>query len=171
MAQVRQDQQDEQLVVFVLADEFYALDIAMVKEIIAWEPVTRVPRAEGFVEGLINLRGNVIPVVDLRKRFGLPQAEVGRETRGVVVEIGNLVVGLVVDGVTEVLRVPHTQVETSAMVSGVETDFVRGVAKTEKGLILLLDADRMLTESEQGALEAGAATAKAVTDGAAVGSQ
>lgn len=167
MAQADQNQHVEQLVVFVLADELYALDIAMVKEIIAWEPVTRVPRVQGCVQGIINLRGNVIPVVDLRKRFGLPEAEVGRETRVVVVEIGQLVVGLVVDGVTEVLRVSPSQVESSVLGAGTEVEFVRGVVKTDKGLILLLDADRLLSDKEQGVLKASMASTQ-ITDVAAV---
>jgi purine-binding chemotaxis protein CheW len=153
MAQASQ-QGDIQLVVFRLAEECYALDIGTVQEIIAWQPVTRVPRTEAFVEGLINLRGNVIPVVDLRKRFGLPVTEVGRETRVVVVEIGNIVVGLVVDGVSEVLRVPQSNIEPTVALSGVDAQFIRGVAKTDKRLIILLDVDRLLVSVEQEVLVA-----------------
>lgn len=141
---------EEQLVVFRLADEYYGVDIGTVQEIIAWQPVTRVPRAPQFVEGIINLRGSVIPVIDLRKRFGLRQAEVGQQTRIVVVEVGELVVGLVVDGVSEVLRVPAERTEQpSAVISGVDTEFIRGVAKTDERLIILLDADRILAMGEQ----------------------
>lgn len=147
-------QGDEQLVVFRLADECYALDIGTVQEIIAWQPVTRVPRTADFVEGLINLRGNVIPVIDLRKRFHLKMADVGRETRVVVVEIGRLVVGLVVDGVSEVLRISQSQIEPTVAISGVDTAFIRGVAKTEKRLIILLDVDLLLAEKERESLVA-----------------
>lgn len=156
MAQASKEQREEQLVVFRLAEESYGLDIGAVQEIITWQPVTRVPRTPAFVEGIINLRGNVIPVVDLRKRFGLGQTEAGRETRIVVVEIGALVIGLVVDGVSEVLRVPAEQIEaSSAVISGVDTDFIRGVAKTAERLIILLDADQILAGREQLALAAG----------------
>ncbi|MGI6081447.1 MAG: chemotaxis protein CheW [Limnochordia bacterium] len=153
MARADQNQHDEHLVVCVLGDELYALDIAAVKEIIAWEPVTRVPRVQGWAQGIINLRGHIIPVVDLRRRFGLPGAEIGRETRVVVVEMDQLVVGLVVDGVTEVLRVSSSQVETSVLTAGGDAEFVRGVAKTDKGLVLLLDVDRLLSDKEQGVLK------------------
>jgi purine-binding chemotaxis protein CheW len=153
VARADQNEHDEHLVVCVLGDELYALDIAVVKEIIAWEPVTRVPRVQGWAQGIINLRGNIIPVVDLRKRFGLPEAEIGRETRVVVVEMGQIVVGLVVDGVTEVLRVPSSQVESSVLTAGVDAGFVRGVAKTDRGLVLLLDVDRLLSDKEQGVLK------------------
>jgi purine-binding chemotaxis protein CheW len=155
MTQAAADGREEQLVVFRLAGEHYGLDIGSVQEIIVWQPVTRVPRAPGFVEGIINLRGNVIPVVDLRRRFGLEGAEPGRQTRIMVVEIGSLVVGLVVDGVSEVLRVPASAVEPpSAVISGVDTQFIRGVAKVGERLIILLNPYRILDDREQAALEA-----------------
>lgn len=157
MSQVSREQREEHLVVFRLADEYYGLDIGAVQEIILWQSVTRVPLTPEFVEGIINLRGSVIPVIDLRKRFGLKCAEPGRETRTVVVEIGALVVGLVVDGVSEVLRVPGDRISPpSAVISGVETELVRGVAKTDDRLIILLDADQILEQREQRTLAAGA---------------
>lgn len=143
---------DEQLVVFRLGEEHYGLDIATVQEIITWQPVTRVPRAPVFVEGLINLRGNVIPVVDLRKRFDFASADIGRETRIVVVEIENVVVGMVVDGVSEVLRVMAADIEQSDSITGVDAEFVRGVARAGERLIILLDVNGILERSEQKAL-------------------
>src|SRR5437763_16976232 len=102
---------EQQLVVFELGAELYGVEIARVHEIIRLQAVTRVPRSPAFVEGVINLRGKVIPVVDLRRRFGLPSAEHTRSSRIVVVEIGDQVVGIVVDGVSEVLRVNSATVE------------------------------------------------------------
>src|SRR6266516_3972712 len=102
---------EQQLVVFELGAELYGVEIARVHEIIRLQAVTRVPRSPAFVEGVINLRGKVIPVVDLRRRFGLPSADHTRSTRIVVVEIGDQVVGIVVDGVSEVLRVSTSIVE------------------------------------------------------------
>lgn len=159
MAQAMSEQgtehREEQLVVFRLGEEHYGLDIGAVQEIIVWQPVTRVPRAPGFVEGIINLRGNVIPVIDLRKRFALAAAAVGPATRIVVVEIGTLVVGLVVDGVSEVLRVPGDRIEPpSAVIAGVDTEFIRGVAKGEERLIILLAPERVLARGEQSSLAA-----------------
>lgn len=166
MSHVGSEVQEGQLVVFRLADEFYGLDIGTVQEIITWQPVTRVPRTPAFVEGIINLRGNVIPVVDLRKRFELKQAQVADQTRIVVVEIGSLVVGLVVDGVSEVLRVQAGQIEPpSAVIAGIDAEFIRGVAKTHNRLIILLNADRLLVEKEKALLademeQAGNATGR-----------
>lgn len=155
MAGSERQQGEEQLVVFRLGDEAYGLDIGTVQEIITWQPVTRVPRTPAFVEGIINLRSNVIPVIDLRKRFELEHA-VGGETRIVVVELGALVVGLVVDAVSEVLRVPAERIEPpSAVISGIDTDFIRGIAKTEQRLIILLEPQRVLDLSEQRALAGG----------------
>lgn len=153
MAQTSGEQHEEQLVVFLLAEEAYGLDIATVQEIIPWQAVTRVPRTPSFVEGIINLRGNVIPVIDLRKRFELSHGEPRQGARIVVVEIATLVVGLVVDGVSEVLRVTARQIEAPpAVISGVDTAFIRGVAKTGDRLVILLDADRILDFEEQSAL-------------------
>lgn len=141
---------DVQLVVFRLADEFYGLDISTVQEIITWQPVTRVPRTPRFVEGIINLRGNVIPVIDLRKRFALAQAEVGNQSRIVVVEVGSIVVGLVVDGVSEVLRVQSNQIDPPlGAIAGIDASFIWGVAKTENRLIILLDPDEIVNGTER----------------------
>jgi purine-binding chemotaxis protein CheW len=149
---------ERQLVVFQLAAELYGVDIARVHEIIRLQTVTRVPRAPAFVEGVINLRGKVIPVVDLRRRFGLPSADHTRASRIVVVEIGDQVVGIVVDGVSEVLRVNAATVEPpSPVVTGMDSDYVRGIAKLPERLVILLDLDRVLAREERRALETAAA--------------
>src|SRR6476660_3506879 len=135
--------EERQLVVFQLGAELYGVEIARVHEIIRLQTVTRVPRAPSFVEGVINLRGKVIPVVDLRRRFGLPSAEHTRSTRIVVVEIGDQVVGIVVDGVSEVLRVNTATVEPpSPVVAGVDSEYLHGIAKLPERLVILLDLDR-----------------------------
>jgi len=121
---------ERQLVVFQLGAELYGVEIARVHEIIRLQAITRVPRAPAFVEGIINLRGKVIPVVDLRHRFGLPAAEHTRASRIVVVEIGDQVVGLIVDAVSEVLRIAGATVEPpSPVVAGLESEYLRGIAK------------------------------------------
>lgn len=146
---------EEQLVVFQLGQELYGLEIGAVQEIITWQPVTKVPEMPEYVEGLINLRGRIIPVLDLRKRFRLAQAETGRQTRIVVVEIGTQVVGLIVDGVSEVLRVAQERiVPPDEMIAGVGAEYLRGVAKTDDRLIILLEADRILGSAEQVAMKA-----------------
>jgi purine-binding chemotaxis protein CheW len=145
---------ERQLVVFQLAAEFYGVEIARVHEIIRLQTVTRVPRAPAFVEGVINLRGKVIPVVDLRRRFGLPTADHTRASRIVVVEIGDQVVGVVVDGVSEVLRVSGATVEPpSPVVAGIDSEYIHGIAKLSDRLVILLDLDRVLAQTERRALE------------------
>src|SRR3954470_13599676 len=146
---------ERQLVVFQLGAELYGVEISRVHEIIRLQTVTRVPRAPAFVEGVINLRGKVIPVVDLRRRFGLPSAEHTRSTRIVVVEIGDQVVGIVVDGVSEVLRVNTATVEPpSPVVAGIDSEYLHGIAKLTDRLVILLDLDRILGRDERRALDA-----------------
>ncbi len=141
---------EEQFVVFNLADETYGVDITSVREIINLQPVTRVPRAPTFVEGLINLRGRVIPVIDLRKRLGLPRAEPTRSTRIVVVEIEGNTIGMVVDGVSEVLTIAHHTIEPpTPLIGGVDAAFLRGVAKLKDSLVIVLTLDRILTVEEK----------------------
>ncbi len=148
---------EQQLVVFQLGAELYGVEIARVHEIIRLQTVTRVPHAPAFVEGVINLRGKVIPVVDLRRRFGLPLADHTRASRIVVVEIGDQVVGIVVDGVSEVLRVNKGTIEPpSPVVAGIESDYLHGIAKLPERLVILLNLDRVLARDERRALETAA---------------
>lgn len=148
-----QADRDEQLVIFRLAEEHYGVDIAGVREIITWQPVTRMPKAPAFMEGVLNLRGNVIPVVDLRKRFEFPELAHGNETRIIVVEICGQVVGLVVDAVTEVLQVSARSIEPAqGLAVNVNATFVRGVAKVGQRLIVLLDLDELLEARERAAI-------------------
>src|ERR1700704_6616574 len=122
--------EERQLVVFQLGAELYGVDIARVHEIIRLQTITRVPRAPSFVEGVINLRGKVIPVVDLRRRFGLPLAEHTRAPRTVVVEIGDQVVGIIVDSVSEVLRISPSTIEPpSPVVAGIDSEYLPGLPK------------------------------------------
>lgn len=146
---------EEQVVVLELAGEAYGVEIGKVQEIIRMQPITRVPNGPAFIEGVTNLRGRVIPVLDLRKRFGLAATEATRRSRIVVGELGQHTVGLVVDGVSEVLRVPTDAVEPpSTLVTTADSAFLRGVAKLGERLILLLDLSRILTHAEQADLAA-----------------
>lgn len=146
--------EEQQLVVFQLGAELYGVEIARVHEIIRLQTVTHVPRAPSFVDGVINLRGKVIPVVDLRRRFGLASADHSRASRIVVVEIGDQVVGIVVDGVSEVLRVSTAIVEPpSPVVAGIDSEYLNGIAKLPDRLVILLDLDRILARDERRALE------------------
>ena len=142
-----------QLVTFRLGKEEFSMDILKVQEIIRHMALTRVPRSPDFIDGVINLRGRVIPVLDLRKRFGLPEGEKTNETRIIVVDVDNRTVGLKVDAVSEVLRLPADTVEPPpSLVTGVESDYIRGVGKLDKRLIILLDVAKILTCTEKDAL-------------------
>ncbi len=140
---------ETQLVVFDLAAEYYGVDIGDVREIIRMQTVTRVPGAPSFVEGVINLRGRVVPVVDLRKRLNLTVGEQTKESRIVVVDIAGRDVGVIVDGVTEVLRIPLSSIEpASTMITNVDSDYLRGIAKLETKLVILLDLNKVLSAIE-----------------------
>ncbi|MCE5314684.1 MAG: chemotaxis protein CheW [Armatimonadota bacterium] len=143
------DDVSEQLVVMELANESYGVDIGAVNTIIRMQEVTAIPRAPSFVEGVINLRGSIIPVIDLRKRFGLPLKDVTKASRIVVVEAQGLMIGMVVDAVVETLRLPASAIEPpSPVVSSVDSAYVRGVGKQENRLVILVDLDKVLTEKD-----------------------
>ena len=146
-----------QIVVCELADEHYGLDIAKVFEIIRHQPITPVPRAPTFVKGVINLRGRIIPVVDLRDRFGMAEVEPTKETRIVVAESSSTRVGLIVDGVSEVLLLRTDSVEaTPEVAAGADAEYLRGIAKLGDRLVLLLELDGLFGLEDQNAM-AGAA--------------
>jgi len=139
-----------ELVEFRLEGEEFGVPIQDVREIIRMQEVTRVPHAPDFVEGVINLRGQVIPVVALRKRLGMPPKENDRNTRIVIVELDGELVGFVVDSVTEVLRLPKDQTEPPPeMVVGVEQEYITAVGKLDDRLLILLDPHRILSKEEQ----------------------
>ena len=142
-----------QLVTFRLGEEEYALDILTVRDINRMMEITRVPRAPDFIEGVVNLRGNVIPVLDLRKRFGLPPRERDKSTRIIVTEVGSRVVGFIVDMVKEVLRIRSDTVEPPGEITGVDAEYILGVGKVEDRLLILLDVDKVLTRKEKQVLE------------------
>ncbi|MDR1857722.1 MAG: chemotaxis protein CheW [Desulfovibrio sp.] len=138
-----------QLVTFSIGEEEFGVDILKVQEIIRTMDITKVPRAPAFVEGVINLRGKVIPIVDLRRRFGMDPRVHDKHTRIIVIEIHTLVVGFVVDAVSEVLRIPASTVEPPPpVVAGLESDYINGVGKLADRLLILLDLDRLLSKDE-----------------------
>ena len=152
---------EQQLVVFDLAQEAYGVDIGTVRELIRMQDVTSVPHRPDYVSGVINLRGRITPVVDLRKRFDLPQTEITRDSRIVVVDIDGEDIGMIVDAVTEVLRISADQIEPpSNMIAAGGSDYIVGIAKLESQLVLLLDLERVLTTvSAEGSPELLAAAA------------
>lgn len=148
-----QKEDDLQIVTFRVGEEEFSVSILKVQEIIRMSEITKVPRSPDFVEGVINLRGKVIPVIDLRKRFGLPTAERDNDTRTIVVDCEGKVVGLIVDSVTEVLRLSKNTVEPPPdIVGGVDSEYISGVGKLEDRLVILLDIDKVLSVGEKGLL-------------------
>ncbi len=142
-----------QLVSFVIENEEFGIDILKVQEIIRPVDITRVPNAPTFVEGVINLRGRIVPVVDLRKRFSLAEREQDQHTRIVVVELSDKVVGFIMDAVKEVIRVDRSVIEPPPdLAIGIDTHYIKGVAKLEDRLLILLELEEVLSVDEKKAL-------------------
>lgn len=152
---------------FFLAEEEYGVEILKVHEIIGLLPITRVPRTPSFIRGVVNLRGRVIPIVDLRLKFGMEAKEATEETCIVVVQVQGVQTGLIVDRVNEVLDIADGDVEDAPNFgTDVHTEYLLGIAKTGGRVRLLLDIDRVLSENEVIHLH-GAGSAAA--EGAAAG--
>lgn len=138
-----------QLVTFTLGEEEYAVDILKVQEINRMKEITKIPNAPYYVEGVINLRGKVIPVVSLRKFFGLPEEEDRTKQKIMIMDIQGTTIGLIVDTVSEVLRISSDIVEPPpSMTYSVNSEFIWGIAKLEDRLIILLDMDRLISKEE-----------------------
>ncbi len=140
-----------QLVSFNIANEEFGVDILNVQEINRMVDITRVPNVAHFIRGVINLRGKVIPIIDLRARLNMPPIEHGTETRIVVVELGNNIIGFIVDKVNEVIRINKDITEPPpAMVSGIEAEYITAIGKLEDRLLILLDLKRIIkTNSDE----------------------
>ncbi len=135
-----------QVVSFEIGSEEYAVDILEVQEIIRMVEITPVPKAPYYVEGVINLRGKVIPIIDLRLRFGLSATERTKETRIVVVDVSRVILGLVVDSVSEVLRVPSNLIEPPPNGKQGGAEFHKGVGRIDGRLLIMLNLNRLLSQ-------------------------
>ena len=144
-----------QLVVFELDREFYGVNIAVVESIIKMQSITQLPQTPAYIKGVTNLRGTVLPVIDLSIRFGLESHSDTRQTRIIIVTMGSIKVGVMVDGVSEVLRISDKSIEPlPPMVNSVNADFLKGIARLEDRLIILLDVERVLDFQGQETLAA-----------------
>jgi len=141
--------QELQLVIFRLAREEYGLPITKVQEINRLVPITKLPQTPSFMEGVINLRGRVIPVIDLRKRFQLSTAEHSDDTRIIIVEVKGQTVGVIVDAVTEVVRLSAANIEPPPPAFILDAQYIEGVGKMDDRLLILLDIDKILTSQEE----------------------
>jgi purine-binding chemotaxis protein CheW len=148
---------ETQIVVCQLANERYGVDIGSVYEIIRFQPITAVPAAPSFVEGVLNLRGRIIPVVDLAGRFGLAHGDRTAAGRIVVAGTSGMRVGLIVDGVSEVLMVPEEAIEaTPEVAGGRDSAYIKGIAKLGEQLIILLDLDALFGAGDRAVMAAAA---------------
>ncbi|KPJ85200.1 MAG: chemotaxis protein CheW [Spirochaetes bacterium DG_61] len=144
----------DQLISFVVGGEDYGIDIQRVKEVIRIREITKLPKCPVFVKGVINLRGDVIPIIDLREKFGLPHEEYTDMTRVIVVEVDEKSIGMVVDSVSHVIRLSEDEIEPPPpLIGGLSSEFIRGVGKLGENLIILLDIDSILTTEEKLELE------------------
>jgi purine-binding chemotaxis protein CheW len=143
-----------QLVSFKIGNEEFGINILIVQEIIKTVQITKVPNAPVFVEGIINLRGRVIPVIDLRTRLNLPKKARDKDTRIIVLEVNSKTVGFIVDEVNEVLRIPKSITEPPpSMVIGIDSEFITAVGKLEDRLITLIDLEKVLSTDEKNQLQ------------------
>ncbi|OIJ17855.1 chemotaxis protein CheW [Anaerobacillus alkalidiazotrophicus] len=137
------------VIVFQLKDEEYGVEVSQVRSIERIQHITRVPRTPDFVKGVINLRGVVTPIINLRNRFDLEEIETTDSTRIIIVAVGEMEVGLIVDAANDVVDISTNIVEPPPeVVGGIEADYLRGVAKLDKRLLILLNLDKVLNPKE-----------------------
>ncbi|MFB6345307.1 MAG: chemotaxis protein CheW [bacterium] len=152
----------QKFLTFILKDENYGIDILTVREIIGYMDVTPVPQTPDFVKGVVNLRGKVIPVINLRQKFGMEEIEVTNETCIIVVEVdftaddetNTVQMGIVVDTVEEVLDIPVDNIDPAPNFGGeIDTEYIEGMGKVDENVVILLNIDKVLTEEELVALQ------------------
>ena len=143
-----------QFVVFKLGNEEYGVPITQVKEINRLMTTTKVPRSPVFIEGIINLRGQIIPIIDMKKRFDLPLTEYTADARIIVIQVADHTFGVEVDSVSEVLRINSSDIEPAPnIVCSIDSRYITGVAKVGERLLILLDLDRLLNDEEKKMLQ------------------
>jgi len=140
---------DGKFLTFVLGKEEYGIDIRKVREIIGMMVITRVPKTPGYLKGVINLRGKVVPIIDLRLKFRMKQIDYTKETCIVVVETVGMIIGTIVDSVSEVIDVISSEIEPApAFGEGIDSRYILGMAKFEKEVKILIDIDKVLSVEE-----------------------
>lgn len=140
-----------QIVVFKLGVEEYAIEISAIEGIIKMQTITKLPHAHDFVAGVTNLRGNIVPVIDLKRRLRLPQTEITIETRIIVALLYDTKIGMIVDAVSQVVEIPDSNIEPApAITTSIDSTFIRGIVKIEDALVILLDLDSVFSSNEKG---------------------
>lgn len=144
----------QEYVTFTLNDELYAFNALHVQEIIELTTVTKVPHLPGYLKGVINLRGTIIPVVDLKEKFGMSGGEYKKHTCIIVTEFSRGVMGLIVDTVSDILNMSNAEISAAPdFGSSINTEFISGMGKAGESLVLVLNVDKVLTEDESTLLE------------------
>ncbi|OGS02021.1 MAG: chemotaxis protein CheW [Elusimicrobia bacterium RIFOXYA1_FULL_47_7] len=153
MAQEKKSAEALQLVVSELSKEEYGIPITQIQEIIKIPEITRIPNMPDFIEGVINLRGKIIPIIDLRKRFRLDQKQKDEETRIVIANIGGQPIGLISDSVSEVIRLSQEDIDpVPPIISHINSEYLSGVGKMDKRIIILLNLEKILSDLEKSSL-------------------
>jgi purine-binding chemotaxis protein CheW len=152
-----------QYLTFTLAEEQYAAEVSRVREVLELLPFTKIPRMPDYMKGVINIRGSVVPVVDLRQKFGMPTAEDTVDTSIIVMDVGvggeRITVGCLADSVEEVIDIPPDSVEPApSFGTKVDTEFIEGIAKRDDQFIIVLDINRVFNETEIESLDVGTST-------------
>ena len=145
---VEEDTQKNKFLTFSLGDEFYGIDIMYVTEIVGIQPITEVPELPDFVKGIINLRGKIIPVMDIRIKFGKDPMIYNDRTCIVVVDVQELSIGIIVDAVSEVLTITSESIVPPPNLSNSDNKYVKSIGKTEEQVVLILDCERLLSGDE-----------------------
>ena len=147
------DESQQQYLTFLLAGEEYGVDILRVQEIKGWDTVTQIPNTPEYIRGVINLRGTIVPIIDMRARFSLEELDYGPTTVVIVLKVNNQdksrIMGIVVDGVSDVYNMPDEEIKPSPdFGSAVDTDFVKGLATVNEKMVIVLDIDHMCNSGE-----------------------
>lgn len=145
---------EKQYVVFKIGNEEYGIDIMSVKEIGPYQESVKVPNAPVFVEGIINYRGNVIPIISLHKRFNIEQKGIDNNTRIIVINLKEKQIGFIVDEASQTIRLDDKDIDpTPDIVAGIDSKYITGVGKLDERLIILVDLEKMLTDEEKKKIE------------------
>ena len=141
-----------QLVSFMLSDEEYGVEVLKVREIIRMPTITKMPNTPHYVEGIINLRGKVIPIISMRKRFSLMENEINSHTRIIIMDVTGSLTGFIVDSVSEVIRIHNSEIQpppSMVLSSGIGQEFITGVFNHAERLLIIMDVDKMFSEDER----------------------
>ncbi len=145
--------EEKQFIIFNLGSEEFGIEITKAHEIVRMQGITELPQSSEFIEGIINLRGEIITIIDLRKRFNL-DPQMGKETRIIIIDLKNIKSGLIVDSISEVIRINSDSIsEPPGRVAGIKRDYLKGIGKIDDRLIILLDLNQLLSSEEMIELE------------------